>query len=150
MVNLGFFREHRLPLPFPKKPLKFCPLLKWQNVNQVMSRGDVCEGRDFPAGLVRELYWGNFVPSALKICRRYALEALKYALKPFRQQHSRQPLPKKTTQNSALITRQSTKSQAINKDEVVTRLVRMMEAVDYLRKLRGPGKRAEDFRAYFL
>jgi hypothetical protein len=28
MVNLGFFREHRLPLPIPKKPLKLCPLQK--------------------------------------------------------------------------------------------------------------------------
>jgi hypothetical protein len=54
----------------------------------------------------------------------------------------------KTTQNSGLITRQSTKSQAINQHKEATKTCLGLEAIDYLRKLRLPRKSTEDFPRY--
>jgi len=40
-VNLGFFREHRLPLPFPKKPLYPLPTAHMAECDiQVMIKSD--------------------------------------------------------------------------------------------------------------
>jgi hypothetical protein len=114
MVNLGFFREHRMSLPFPKKPLKLCPLHKMaERESSDVQRGLGSEGKRFSGWSGGgELYW--------------AISYLR--LKNLPQIRSRGPeihpktIPtttfttatsEKTTQNSGLITRQFTKSQAI-------------------------------------
>jgi len=62
-----------MPLPIPKKPLKLCPLQKWQNVNQVMSRGDVGEGKTLSNGYSGGSCIGAISYLRPKICLRYAL-----------------------------------------------------------------------------
>jgi hypothetical protein len=61
MVNLGFFREHRMSLPFPKKPLKLCPLQKMaERESSDVQRKLKVKERDFPAGLAEGVVLGQF------------------------------------------------------------------------------------------
>ena len=67
-VNSGFFREHWLPLPLPKKPLKSLRnLIMQQSVSQVMTEKgmEVKGGKRSSGGMGRRVVMeGNFVPTA--------------------------------------------------------------------------------------
>jgi hypothetical protein len=71
MINLGFFHEHLMTQPFPKKQLYvLCPLHIGQSVIQVVIKRDRSEGeRDFPTGPFSDWHGGASYKGAISYLR---------------------------------------------------------------------------------